>query len=62
MLSESKRKFRSQGMLSKVSEAQYELVMCYWRLGAHDEARVVMREALNPLTDADLELRAATSS
>jgi len=58
MLSEAERKFRSQGMLSKASEAQYELGMCYWRLGAYDESRLVMREALKLLTDADLELRA----
>lgn len=41
MLSEAVRKFRSQRMFAKVSEAQYELGICYWRLGAHDEARVV---------------------
>lgn len=58
MLSEAERKFRAQGMLSKASEAQYELGMCYWRLGAYDESRLVMREALKPLTDADLDLKA----
>jgi tetratricopeptide (TPR) repeat protein len=58
MLSEAERKFRTQGMLSKASEAQYELGMCYWRLGAYDESRLVMQEALKPLTDADLELKA----
>jgi tetratricopeptide (TPR) repeat protein len=58
MLSEAERGFRSQGMLTKASEAQYELGMCYWRLGAYDEARLVMREALKPLADADLELKA----
>jgi len=58
MLSEAERKFRSQGMLKKASEAQYELGMCYWRLGAYDESRLVMQEALKPLTDADVELKA----
>jgi len=58
MLSEAGRKFRSQGMPAKVSEAQYELGICYWRLGAFDESRLVMREALKPLTDADVELKA----
>jgi tetratricopeptide (TPR) repeat protein len=58
MLSEAERKFRSQGMPAKVSEAQYELGICYWRLGAFDESRLVMREALNPLADADVELKA----
>jgi tetratricopeptide (TPR) repeat protein len=58
MLSEAERKFRSQRMLSKVAEAQYELGICYWRLGAYDDARVIMREALKPLTDVDVELKA----
>jgi tetratricopeptide (TPR) repeat protein len=58
MLSEAERKFRSQRMLKKASEAQYELGMCYWRLGAYDESRLVMQEALKPLMDADVELKA----
>jgi tetratricopeptide (TPR) repeat protein len=58
MLSEAERKFRAQGMLSKASEAQYELGVCYWRLGAYDESRLVMQDALKPLTDADIELKA----
>lgn len=41
-----------------MSEAQYELGACYWRLGAYDEARLMMSEALKPLTDAHLELKA----
>ena len=57
MLSEAERKFRERGMLSKASEAQYELGMCYWRLGAYDESRLVMQEALRPLTDDDVELK-----
>jgi tetratricopeptide (TPR) repeat protein len=58
MLSEAQRKFRALRMPVKVSETQYELAMCYWWLGQHDEARVVLREALEPLTDADVELKA----
>jgi tetratricopeptide (TPR) repeat protein len=58
MLSEAARTFRSQGMPAKVSETQYELAMCYWWLGQHDEARVVLREALKPLADSDIELKA----
>ncbi len=58
MLSEAARMFRAQGVPVKVSETQYELAMCYWWLGQHDEARVVFEEALKPLTDADLELKA----
>lgn len=58
MLSEAARKFRAESMSAKVSETQYHLAMCYWWLGQHDEARVVLQEALEPLTDADLELKA----
>jgi tetratricopeptide (TPR) repeat protein len=50
--------FQSQGRRGKASEAQYELGVCYWRGGAYDEARVMLREALKPLTDADVELKA----
>jgi tetratricopeptide (TPR) repeat protein len=58
LLTEALRRFQSQSERAKVSEAQYELGMCYWRLGQYDEARVVMLEALRPLKDADLELKA----
>lgn len=58
LLSEALRKFKSQGKTAKVSEAQYELGICYWRLGANDEARLIMREALEQLTNADVELKA----
>lgn len=58
ILSEAARTFGALGMPAKVSETQYELAMCYWWLGQHDEARVVLQEALKPLTDADIELKA----
>ncbi|MBA3240887.1 MAG: hypothetical protein H0T60_06640, partial [Acidobacteria bacterium] len=58
LLTEAIRKFQSQGQYRKVSEAQCELGACYWRLGAYDEARLVMREALKPLTETDVELKA----
>jgi tetratricopeptide (TPR) repeat protein len=58
LLTEAFRVFLSQAKHAKASEAQYELGMCYWRLGQYDEARVVLQEALKPLTDADVELKA----
>jgi tetratricopeptide (TPR) repeat protein len=58
LLSESQRLFESQGRHERVSEAQYELGICYWRAGAYDEARLIMVEALRPLKDADVELKA----
>jgi DNA-binding response OmpR family regulator len=58
LLTEAVRKFQSQGKYQKASEAQCELGACYWRLGAYNEARLMMKEALKPLTDADVELKA----
>jgi tetratricopeptide (TPR) repeat protein len=58
LLTEAIRKFESQGKYAKASEARCELGACYWRLGAHDEARVIMREALKPLKESDAELKA----
>jgi tetratricopeptide (TPR) repeat protein len=58
LLSEAARRFRAQGRYEKASEAQCELGACYWRRGAHDEARVMMREALAPLKETDVELKA----
>jgi tetratricopeptide (TPR) repeat protein len=58
LLSEAFREFQSEGLYEKASEVQYELSMCYWRLGAYDEARVLMSEALWALKDADVELKA----
>ena len=58
MLSEAESTFRSLRMLTKAAETQYELAACYWRLGQLDEARVVLQEALKPLTDSNAELKA----
>ena len=58
LLSEALRKFKSQGKGAKVSEAQYELAMCYWRLGSYDESRVTLEEALKGLGEHDGELKA----
>lgn len=58
LLFEALRKFQSQGKTRKVSEAQHELGICYWRVGAYDDARVILREALKPLGEKDVELKA----
>ena len=58
LLFEALRIFRSQGMASKASEVQYELGICYWRLGAFDEARLMLTEAAGPLANEDAELKA----
>ena len=58
LLSEAERLFKSHGRDEGASEAQYELGICYWRVGAYDEARLIMAEALKPLKDWDVELKA----
>jgi tetratricopeptide (TPR) repeat protein len=58
LLTEAIRKFRSQGIYNKAAEGECELGACYWRLGTHDDARLIMREALKSLTDVDIELKA----
>lgn len=55
LLSESLRGFQAQREKSKVSEAQYELGLCYFRLGAYDEARVVLDEAAKGLNGSEEE-------
>jgi tetratricopeptide (TPR) repeat protein len=58
LLFESLRIFQSHGQRAKISEAQYELSRCYFRLGAYDEARVFLDKALNGLEEKDADLKA----
>lgn len=58
LIFEALRTFQAQRRRAKVSEAQYELGMCYFRLGAYDEARVTLDEALGGLREEDTDLRA----
>lgn len=58
LLSEALRRFQSKGQKSKVAEAQYELGLCYFRLGAYDESRIVLDEAAEGLQGTDTQLKA----
>lgn len=58
LLTEALEIFEALGLSEKVSEVKYEFGACYWRLGALDEARLMLAEALQGLTEADLELKA----
>ena len=58
LISESIAIFEALPQNSRVAEAQIDLAYCYWREGAFDEGRVMLREALRRLTDNDIELRA----
>lgn len=50
LITESIRHFEALGDSRKVAEARTELGFCYWRVGAHDEARIYFNEALKRLT------------
>lgn len=58
LISESIAVFESSNENSGVAEAQIELACCYWREGAFDEGRVMLKEALSRLSDSDVELKA----
>jgi tetratricopeptide (TPR) repeat protein len=57
LLTEALHIFQTLGLKTKVSEAQYELGMCYLRKGAYDEARIVLDAAMKELEDAELEAK-----
>jgi CheY-like chemotaxis protein/tetratricopeptide (TPR) repeat protein len=59
LISESIALFEKAGSDKKLAEAQTTIAVCYWREGAFDEARVMLKEALSRLSSADGELRAA---
>ena len=58
LISESKRIFEELGADEKVAEAQSALAVCYWREGAFDEARVLLRQVLDQCSHNHIEQRA----
>ncbi|MDT7777997.1 MAG: two-component system, OmpR family, response regulator [Acidobacteriota bacterium] len=60
LISESAAVFERLGDVKKVAEARAELGLCYWRQGAHDEARVVLRTSLDALSGEDGDQLAVT--
>lgn len=58
LLTEALRRFEVLNLRVKVSEALYELGVCYWRDGAYDASRVVLDQAARRLDDAPAELMA----
>ncbi len=57
LITESIRLFESLGLMEKVDEAQTDLATCYWRQGALDEARDILRGVLNRLTDSSGDVK-----
>ncbi len=60
LISESLTIFETLGDKLKIAEARMELGHCYWREGAFDEARDLLREVLTRLPDEAVDLRAVT--
>ena len=58
LIFEALRRFKAEGQPAKVSEAKYELSMCYFRLGAYDDTRVMLDEARHEIKKDDANLRA----
>lgn len=58
LISESAAVFEKLPDAEKLAEARIELAYCYWREGALDEARVMLREVLNNLGDGESEWKA----
>ena len=60
LISQSIAIFEKLGKPKNVAEALTELGYCYWREGAHDEARVTLANALSRIEDIDVDLKAIT--
>lgn len=58
LISESIVIFEALEANRRVAEAEIDLAYCYWREGAFDEGRVMLRQALSRLTVTDIELKA----
>jgi tetratricopeptide (TPR) repeat protein len=58
LITESLAIFEALLANSGIAKAQIDLAYCYWREGALDEGRVMLRQALSHLTESDVELRA----
>lgn len=58
LITESIFIFEGLAESTNAAAAQIDLAYCYWREGAFDEGRVVLREALGRLGSGDIELRA----
>ncbi len=58
LISEGAGLFERLGDARKVAEAQADLGLCYWREGAYEEARVLLRAALAALPQDDAEQKA----
>lgn len=50
--------FEEVGQPVRAAEARCDLALCYWREGAFDEARILLREVLQQIPDSNTEMKA----
>jgi CheY-like chemotaxis protein len=58
LITESLAIFEELHDAEKIAETQINLAYCYWHQGEFDEARVLLRDVLSHLSDADSEVKA----
>src|ERR1700741_811605 len=58
LLTDSISIFKRLRATNSVAEAEIEIAYCYWREGAFDNGRILLREALGHLPNSEVELRA----
>jgi tetratricopeptide (TPR) repeat protein len=58
LISRSIEIFEQLGETSRVASARSDLALCYWREGAFDEARLMLRDAMDRMGDDDREAMA----
>ena len=50
--------FEKLGLSEKAAEARADVAVCYWREGAFDEARVLLRQVIDELGNREIEIKA----
>jgi transcriptional regulator with GAF, ATPase, and Fis domain len=58
LVSESMTLFETLGEVEKAAEAKTDLAYCYWREGALEESRAILRDVLGRLANTEDELKA----
>jgi DNA-binding NtrC family response regulator len=58
LISESMTAFGSLGEAEKAAEAETDLAYCYWREGAFEEARAMLRDVLGRIANTEDEVKA----
>lgn len=55
LISEAARVFKAGEVVEKEADALIDLAICYWRIGAYDEARTVLNDLLEKIGGSELE-------